>query len=52
VEGIHTRKTDEGTGVWFRLKDGRVFTKHGQPAPYDPALYDTTDEKGGKRDLS
>jgi len=45
VEGIHTHKTDEGDGVWFRLKDGRVFTKYGQPAPYDPALYDTTDEK-------
>jgi len=48
VEGIHTHKTDDGDGVWFRLKDGRVFTKYGQPAPYDHALYDTTDEKREK----
>jgi hypothetical protein len=51
VEGIHTRKADEGAGVWFRLKDGRAFTKYGQPAPHDPALYDTTDENGEKQDL-
>jgi hypothetical protein len=48
VDGIHTRKTDEGAGVWFRLKDGCVFTKHGQVAPHDPALYDTTDKEEEK----
>ena len=39
VEGIHTYKVDEGSGVWFRLKDGRVFNQHGAPAAPDHALY-------------
>jgi Cu/Zn superoxide dismutase len=40
VEGIHTHKAGEGHGMWFRLKDGRVFTKYGKPAKADHALYD------------
>jgi hypothetical protein len=44
VEGIHTHKTDEGDGVWFRLKDGRVFNRFGKPAAADTALYDTVKE--------
>jgi hypothetical protein len=40
VEGIHTRKEGEGEGLWFRLKDGRVFSNHGKPSSANPALYD------------
>lgn len=40
VAGTHTRKTGKGEGVWFRLKDGRVFSQWGHPAPHDPKLYD------------
>ena len=40
VEGIHTHKEGEGEGLWFRLKDGRVFSKYGQPSSADHALYD------------
>ena len=40
VEGIHTHKDDEGKGVWFRLKDGRVFNKQGKPSSADHAIYD------------
>ena len=40
VEGLHTYKADEGKGLWFRLKDGRVFSKHGKPSSTDYAIYD------------
>jgi len=40
VEGIHVYKDGEGKGVWFRLKDGRVFDKHGKPSSADHAVYD------------
>jgi hypothetical protein len=40
VEGIHTHRDDEGDGVWFRLKDGRVFDRHGRPSSANHALYD------------
>jgi len=40
VEGIHTHKAGEGEGLWFRLRDGRVFSKYGKPAAADHALYD------------
>jgi len=40
VEGIHTHKDGEGDGVWFRLKDGRVFDKQGRPWSANHALYD------------
>jgi len=40
VAAVHFRKRGVG-GVWFRLKDGRVFNRYGglddpDPAPYDP----------------
>jgi len=40
VEGIYTYKDVEGKGVWFRLKDGRVFDKYGKPSSADHTLYD------------
>ena len=40
VAAIYTRKRDAGNGLWFRLHDGRVFDKTGEPAESDPALYD------------
>ena len=40
VAGIHVRMAGGERGVWFRLKDGRVFNSYGQPAPADPSLYD------------
>jgi Cu/Zn superoxide dismutase len=40
VEGIHLHKDGEGKGVWFRLKDGRVFDKLGKPSSADRAIYD------------
>lgn len=43
IQGVHTHKTGAGDGVWFRLKDGRVFDKGGAAAEADPALYDTVD---------
>ncbi|HUQ94171.1 MAG TPA: hypothetical protein VM120_20990 [Bryobacteraceae bacterium] len=42
VEGIYTQKTGEGFGVWFRLKDGRIFDSRGQPSEPDPACYGET----------
>ena len=40
VAAVHFRKRG-ASGVWFRLKDGRVFNRYGglddpDPAPYDP----------------
>lgn len=40
VAAIHTCKRGTGNGLWFRLRDGRVFDKVGLPAENDPALYD------------
>lgn len=39
VEGIYTQKKDVGMGIWFRLKDGRVFDAEGQAAADDPSCY-------------
>ena len=36
---IHFHKDDAGTGVWFRLYDGRVFDSSGRASESDPALY-------------
>jgi hypothetical protein len=41
VAGIHTYKRGSGDGVWFRLRDGRVFSRFGEVADADPALYHT-----------
>lgn len=43
LAAVHTHKTGAGDGVWFRLKDGRVFDKRGEEQQADPALYDTVD---------
>ncbi len=45
VEGIYTIRAGVGTGMWFRLKDGRVidaFTR--ESVDPDPALYDIVAE--------
>jgi hypothetical protein len=39
VAGIYTHKNGAGMGLWFRLKDGRVFDSSGKTAEDDPALY-------------
>lgn len=39
VAGVHFRKSSL-SGVWFRLKDGRVFNRYGGIDDPDPALYD------------
>jgi hypothetical protein len=39
--GVHTHQIGTGDGVWFRLRDGRVFDKYGDPAASDRAIYDT-----------
>jgi hypothetical protein len=41
VVGIHTHKIGDGDGVWFRLKDERVFNRFGEQTESAPALYDT-----------
>jgi hypothetical protein len=42
VNGIHTFKHGEGYGVWFHLKDGRVFNSAGQPSETDVTKYGET----------
>lgn len=41
VAGIHTHKTGFGDGVWYRLKDGRVFNNYAEPSEPNPVFYDT-----------
>jgi hypothetical protein len=41
VAMIHNHKRGAGAGLWFRLRNGRVFDKTGEAAERDPALYDT-----------
>ena len=43
VERLHTHMKGRGDGIWFRLKDGRVFDSYGDETPADPALYDTVE---------
>ena len=40
VTGVHTHHSRHGDGVWFRLKDGRVFNAWGEDDA-DLSLYDT-----------
>lgn len=42
VQAIHLHKRGIGDGIWFRLKDGRVFDKTAELSEADPALYDGT----------
>lgn len=41
ILGIHTHKIGVGDGVFFRLKDGRVFDRYGEEQEPDQTLYDT-----------
>ena len=41
VEAIHTSFHKHGYGVYFRLKDGRVFSALGTELDPNPARYDT-----------
>lgn len=43
VVGVHTHRIGDGDGVWYRLDDGRVFSRFGEEVDADPALYDTVD---------
>jgi hypothetical protein len=43
IIGVHTHKIGYGGGIWFRLKDGRVFNKYGKEDNPNPSLYDTVD---------
>jgi hypothetical protein len=39
VSEIHRYKAGVGRGVWYRLKDGRVFDREGKPSRRDRAWY-------------
>jgi hypothetical protein len=39
VSSVYLHKRGVGAGVWFRLKDGRVYDSHGQPSERRPTLY-------------
>jgi hypothetical protein len=41
VDGIHTHKIGVGDGVWYRLKDGRVFNAYGEECEPNSSIYDT-----------
>jgi hypothetical protein len=41
VEAIHTHYSRYGRGVYFRLRDGRVFSTLGLELDPNPACYDT-----------
>lgn len=40
VQEVHHHKIGEGRGLWFRLRDGRVFNDSGRITDSDPLLYD------------
>jgi hypothetical protein len=44
VEALHTHSARYGRGVYFRLKDGRVFSAFGIELDPNPACYDTIPE--------
>lgn len=39
VVAVYTQKRDDGPGLWFGLKDGRVFRSTGEPDSSDPGAY-------------
>lgn len=41
VKDVHFHKHGCGEGLWFRLKDGRVFAWFGLPSDPDPCFYGT-----------
>ena len=42
VKATHHHKQGKGVGLWFRLRDGRVFDKFGHSDEVDPVFYDAT----------
>ena len=42
IKATHHHKQGRGAGLWFRLRDGRVFDKFGHSDEGDPILYDAT----------
>jgi len=42
VKTTHHHKQGKGVGLWFRLRDGRVFDTLGHVDETDPTLYDAT----------
>jgi hypothetical protein len=42
IETIHFSKRGTGQGVWFRLRDGRVFDVFAWPDETDPSFYEVT----------
>ena len=42
IKATHHHKQGKGPGLWFRLRDGRVFDKFGHSDEADPAFYDVT----------
>jgi hypothetical protein len=42
VKATHHHKQGKGVGLWFRLRDGRVFDMLGHSDEVDPAFYDAT----------
>jgi hypothetical protein len=48
VAALHTCFHKHGDGVYFRLKDGRVFNAFGIELDPNPACYDTGDPSPGR----
>lgn len=44
VAEIYTHKTDEGAGVWFRLKSGQIIDQYGEAQGTDTRMYDAAQE--------
>lgn len=42
VKAVHYYHRDLGAGLWFRLRDDRVFCDMAMPADTDPRAYDRT----------
>src|SRR5579863_4516861 len=40
IKATHHHKQGQGPGLWFRLRDGRVFDMFGHSDEGDPLLYD------------
>jgi hypothetical protein len=42
IECVHQRLAGVGAGIWFRLRDGRVFDMFARESTPTRALYDVT----------
>ena len=42
VVNLHFDKNGTGEGVWFRLRDGRVFDQKGEPSEKESEWYSAT----------